>query len=63
MTDTKCPSCKSPAPHLHPAVQHGGEVMLCRDPFHMMVTAENTDQRRTEVARLIRAQSAPGDGT
>lgn len=30
----KCPTCESPQPHLHPAVQHEGEVHLCRDPWH-----------------------------
>lgn len=30
----RCPLCDSPAPHLHPAVQHGGECSICPDPFH-----------------------------
>ena len=30
----RCPTCTSPAPHLHPAVQHEGEVQPCRDPWH-----------------------------
>lgn len=34
----KCPSCESPAPHLHPAVQHEGEVQLCKDKWHASTT-------------------------
>jgi hypothetical protein len=29
-----CPTCHSPSPNLHPAVQHEGEVIGCDDPFH-----------------------------
>lgn len=41
----RCPRCNSPAPHLHPAVQHGGEVQVCRDSFHKRVTTQNTAER------------------
>lgn len=41
----KCPTCKSPAPHLHPAVQHEGECQICTDPFHCRVTPSNTPDR------------------
>lgn len=30
----RCPTCDSPNPKLHPAVQHEGEVEMCRDPWH-----------------------------
>lgn len=33
-----CPTCDSPARHLHPAMQHGGEVQPCRDPWHTPAT-------------------------
>lgn len=29
-----CPTCDSPDPKLHPAVQHEGEVQPCKDAFH-----------------------------
>lgn len=31
---SRCPTCDSPAAHLHPAVQFGGEVQVCFDSFH-----------------------------
>ena len=37
----RCPTCHSPQPHLHPAVQHEGEVSVCKDPFHSQVTPQN----------------------
>lgn len=30
----RCPRCDSPAPHLHPAMQHEGEVQPCSDAWH-----------------------------
>ncbi len=54
----KCSTCASPSPHLHPAVQHEGEVCICWDAFHKTVTPENTPER---IARVF-AQSQP-DGT
>lgn len=30
----RCPVCDSPSPTMHPAVQAGGEVFRCLDPFH-----------------------------
>ena len=48
----KCPTCDSPAPHLHPSVQVGGEVSLCPDPFHEQVTPSNTKERIARVRSL-----------
>lgn len=33
-TQLRCPRCDSPAPGLHPAMQEGGEVQPCPDPWH-----------------------------
>ena len=30
----RCPTCTSPSPERHPAMQHGGEVQPCRDGWH-----------------------------
>jgi hypothetical protein len=30
----KCPTCESPSPGLHPAIQHEGEVSVCKDAWH-----------------------------
>ena len=49
----RCPSCFSPEPHLHPAVQHEGEVQPCPDDFHRRVTPQNTPQRIAATQRLI----------
>lgn len=39
-----CPRCDSPEPRLHPAVQEGGEVSICPDPYHtppVVITTED----------------------
>lgn len=40
---SRCPTCNSPEPRLHPAVQCGGEVQVCPHPFH------SEDQAGSEV--------------
>lgn len=31
----RCPTCNSPSPELHPAVQWEGEVQICHDDWHL----------------------------
>lgn len=45
-----CPHCKSSAPHMHPAVQHEGEVELCTHDYHLQPTPQNTPEY---IARVI----------
>ena len=40
----KCSTCNSKQPHLHPAVQLGGEVQICADAFHLTPTLQNPPQ-------------------
>ncbi len=54
----KCPTCASPAPHLHPAVQEGGEVQPCRDDFHRRVTPQNPPTKIAENDAFLKRTSA-----
>ena len=36
-----CPTCGSPSPERHPAVQWEGEVHICVDDFHLRPIPEN----------------------
>lgn len=51
MTTDRCPTCESPEPKLHPAVQHEGEVQLCNDAYHQ--AAEPTADK--QVNQLLEA--------
>lgn len=50
---SNCPRCRSTAPHMHPAVQSGGEVEVCTDPFHLLEAQQNRPEyiRAVEEAR------------
>jgi hypothetical protein len=50
---SRCPRCDSPAPHLHPAVQHEGEVQPCPHAFHLTVTVQNTPERIEQTRALL----------
>jgi hypothetical protein len=56
----KCPTCTSPAPHLHPAVQSEGEVHTCHDAFHLQETPQNRPEYRQLVHEAI-ARRQKGD--
>jgi hypothetical protein len=40
-----CPRCDSPQPHLHPAVQAGGEVQPCPHEYHDTITPSQPNGR------------------
>lgn len=54
----RCPRCTSPSPHLHPALQHEGEVVLCRDDFHRRVTPQNSAETIAEHDRELASLDA-----
>lgn len=53
MNETKCPKCESPAPHLHPDMQHEGEVQPCSDLYHQQVTSQNTPEKITKLKDFL----------
>lgn len=46
-----CCTCGSSAPHMHPSVQHEGEVEICADDFHLRPTPQNTPEYIANVMR------------
>jgi hypothetical protein len=58
---TKCPTCDSPAPELHPAVQCEGEVQICRDSFHAEITPSNTRERWLATEAQMRREAKHAD--
>jgi hypothetical protein len=54
--EDECPTCGSPAPHLHPAVQCEGEVETCPDAFHLTPTNQNSPEyiARVHAKRSLR---------
>lgn len=59
---SKCKSCGSTQPHLHPAVQSGGEVHICRDEFHLSKTPQNKPEYIAAVLAR-RREAAPRGAT
>ena len=54
----KCPRCGSTAPHMHPAVQHEGEVETCTDDFHLTPTPQNIPKY---IEMVLAKRAAKGD--
>ena len=59
-----CPTCSSPRPERHPAVQYGGDVEICVDPFHLQETPANppryralVEAKRLQLAVAVDAES------
>lgn len=56
----RCPTCDSPKPNLHPAMQHEGEVQPCSDPFH--AEKPGTEPARPTTDEENGVGAAPHDG-
>lgn len=52
MNESKCPLCQSPSPELHPAVQHEGEVEICRHEWHKHLPDNYEGPAREAVANI-----------
>lgn len=56
---SRCPTCNSPGPHLHPATGFEGEVETCVDDFHLQQTPQNKPEyQRAVLEKRISKQSA-----
>ena len=57
---SKCPTCESPQPSMHPATQHEGEVLkLCRDPWHKPTAEEWEAEYRRQGLTCSDIQDSP----
>lgn len=52
-----CKTCGSKQPHLHPAVQHEGEVHVCTDAFHLRPTPQNSPEYIAAVTAKLAARA------
>lgn len=56
----RCPTCNSPKPHLHPAVQFEGETETCVDDFHLR---EHNQQTAANIANVMAKRAALSKAT
>jgi len=61
MKKQRCKKCNSPQPHMHPAMQRGGEVEICTEDFHLQETIQNLPEYKQAVLKKRKLLSGACD--